>query len=75
MKLEGGPDTPALSVVAAYSAEEFAKLMREGIPRDGRTLDLMARTARGRFAYLTDEEVNGLYTYLSKQSAATVAAR
>jgi len=75
MKLEGGPDTPALSVVAAYSAEEFAKLMREGIPRDGRKLDLMARTARGRFAYLTDEEVNGLYTFLSKQSAATVAAR
>ena len=74
MKLEGSQDTPALSVVAAYSAEQFAKLMREGVPKDGRKLGLMAETAKHRFAYFTDEEVNGLYTYLS-QSAPAVAGQ
>lgn len=73
MKLEGAPDTPALSIVAGYSAAEFAKLMREGVPRDGRKLDLMAEVARGRFSHFTDEEVSGLHAYLSKQSAGTVA--
>ena len=74
MKLEGAPDTPALSIVAGYSAAEFAKLMREGVPRDGRKLGLMAEVAKGRFSHFTDEEVSGLYAYLSKQSAATVKA-
>jgi mono/diheme cytochrome c family protein len=73
MKLEGSPDTPALSIVAGYSAAEFAKLMRDGVPRDGRKLDLMAEVARSRFSHFTDEEVAGLYAYLSKQIAPTVA--
>jgi mono/diheme cytochrome c family protein len=68
-QLAGGDATPALSVVAAYSPVEFARLMREGIPRDGRKLDLMARTARNRFVHLTDDEVTALYTYLSGQLA------
>jgi mono/diheme cytochrome c family protein len=74
MKLEGSPDTPALSVVAGYSAAEFTKLMREGVPRDGRKLGLMAEAAKGRFSHFTDDEVSGLYAFLSKQSAPTVAA-
>jgi cytochrome c553 len=73
MKLEGSPDTPALSIVAGYSAAEFARLMRDGVPRDGRKLDLMATVAKSRFSHLTDDEVAGLYAYLSKQSTATVA--
>ena len=73
MKLEGAPDTPALSIVAGSSAAEFAKLLRVGVPRDGRKLDLMAEVARGRFSHFTDEEVSGLHAYLSKQSAGTVA--
>lgn len=73
MKLEGSPDTPALSIVAGYSAAEFAKLMREGVPRDGRKLGLMGSTARRRFSHFTDEEVAGLYAYLSNQIAPTVA--
>ena len=73
MKLEGSPDTPALSIVAGYSATEFAKLMRDGVPRDGRKLDLMAVVARSRFSHFTDEEVAGLYAYLSKQIAPTIA--
>jgi len=70
-ELEGSEETPALSVVAAYSPTEFARLMREGIPRDGRKLDLMAAVARSRFVHLTDEEVNALYAYLSRQFASS----
>lgn len=68
-QLTGDGTTPSSSVVAAYSPVEFARLMREGIPRDGRKLDLMARTARSRFVHLTDDEITALYAYLSGQLA------
>ena len=68
-RLEGSAETPGLSIVAGYTAAEFAKLMREGVPRDGRKLDLMARSALGRFANFTDEEVAELYAFLSRQVA------
>jgi cytochrome c553 len=70
-RLEGKMDAPGLSVVAGYSAAEFTRLMREGVPRDGRTLDLMARTSRGRFVNFTEEEVAELYAYLSRQVASS----
>ena len=66
-RLEGSEETPALSIVAAYSQAEFARLMREGVPRDGRKLGLMGDVARSRFVHLTDEEVGALYAYLSTQ--------
>jgi len=64
-QLQGGDRTPALSVVAAYSPAEFARLMREGVPRDGRKLTLMAEVAKSRFVHLSDDEVTALYSYLS----------
>ena len=73
-RLEGKMGAPGLSVVAAYSAAEFSKLMREGIPRDGRKLDLMARSSRGRFVNFTDAEVAELYEYLSRQTVASSRA-
>lgn len=63
--LQGDTQTPALSIVAGYSAAEFARLMREGVPKDGRTLELMGGTARNRFSHFTVEEVDALYAYLS----------
>jgi hypothetical protein len=42
----------------------FTRLLREGVPLDGRALELMGRVARGRFRYLTDSEVSDLYGYL-----------
>lgn len=65
--LHGAQDgsTPDLRIVAAYSSLTFARLLREGIPLDGRTLGLMGRVARGRFRYLTDAEISSLYRYLS----------
>jgi mono/diheme cytochrome c family protein len=69
-RLEGDGETPGLSIVAGYTAAEFTRLMREGVPRDGRKLDLMARTAQNRFVNFTDDEVADLYAYLSRQVAA-----
>lgn len=67
-RLEGSPmGAPALMIVGAYTPAEFAKLMREGIPKNGKERELMTRTARNRFSHFTDEEVEALYTYLSNQ--------
>lgn len=69
-RLEGSEmGAPGLSIVAGYTAVEFAKLMREGVPRDGRKLDLMARASRGRFVNFTEVEVAELYAYLTRQVA------
>jgi cytochrome c553 len=57
-------DTPNLDIVGAYSAEQFATLMRTGAPVGGRDLGLMAQVARSRFTKLTDREVAELYAYL-----------
>ena len=66
-RLEGKMGAPGLSIVQGYTAAEFSRLMREGVPRDGRKLDLMARTSRGRFVNFSDDEIAELYAYLSRQ--------
>jgi len=70
-QLEGSEETPALSIVAGYSQAEFARLMREGVPRDGRKLALMGDVARSRFVHFSDEEVGALYAYLSSRMTAS----
>ena len=70
-RLEGSTQTPALMIVAGYSQAEFTRLMREGVPKDGRKLELMSDVARSRFSHFTDEEVTALYTYLSRQVSAS----
>lgn len=71
----GGPaPTPALSVVQAYSAQEFVRLMREGVARDGRTLGLMGDVARSRFSRFTDEEIAAVYAYLHGTNGQSVKA-
>lgn len=57
-------DTPNLDIAGAYSAEQFATLMRTGKPVSGKELRLMSGVARGRFAHFTDREVAELYAYL-----------
>jgi cytochrome c553 len=69
--LEGTEETPGLSIVAGYSQAEFARLMREGVPKDGRKLEMMGGVARARFVHFSDEEVGALYTYLSTQMTAS----
>lgn len=65
MDLKGDETTPALSIVAGYSPSDFAKLMREGVPKDGRTMELMTPVAKSRFSHFSDTEIAGLHAYLS----------
>lgn len=46
---DGGFSTPPLTIVQAYSLEDYTTLMRTGVPLGGRQLDLMALVALNRF--------------------------
>jgi len=71
-RLQGTPQgAPALVIVGGYTPSEFAKLMREGVPKDGKEREMMSPVARSRFSHFTDEEVAALYAYLSGQLAAS----
>lgn len=60
----GMPAGPALRIAAAYSLEQFTRLMREGVPLDGRELGLMRSASTGRFLHFTEEEIDALHAYL-----------
>lgn len=53
-----------LRIVAAYDPADFAKLMRTGKAAGDREVGLMSEVARGRFAHLTDDEVEAVRSYL-----------
>jgi len=67
--LEGGPPTPDLAVVAAYSREQFERLVESGYAMDGRKLGLMALVAPDRFPTLSDAEIDHLHQYLQSLAA------
>lgn len=68
-KLDGSEgDTPNLDIVGAYSAEQFATLIRTGKPVGGRELRMMSDVARGRFAHFTDREIADLHAYLKARA-------
>ena len=70
-RLQGDPQgAPALIIVGGYTPTEFAKLMREGVPKDGKEREMMSPVARSRFSHFTDEEVNALYAYLAGKGPA-----
>ena len=61
------PDGPApdLAILAAYSEEDFRKLMSTGTAIGGREdLFLMSLIARDRFPALTEDELTSLLAYL-----------
>lgn len=67
--LTGGepvPDelAPDLALVGAYTLPQFDRLMRAGVPPDGRDLGLMRQYARDDSRHMTDEELAQLYAYL-----------
>ena len=66
MKLQGDVEgsTPDLAIVAAYSEEDFFRLVRTATPLGGRELGLMGMVARERLVHLTDDEIRALYSYL-----------
>jgi len=58
-------ETPPLTIVSAYSLEDFTTLLRTGVPLGGRELNLMKSVALDRFSHLTDSEIAALHRYLS----------
>ena len=73
--LTGDPDTeaerpaPPLTIVSAYSREQFHQLLSTGEGVDGRDLGLMKMVARSRFSHLSDAEVDEIYDYLAALAA------
>jgi len=63
---EANPDftSPDLRVVAAYSPQAFARLLRTGIALGDRQLGAMSEQARNNLSQLTDSEISALYSYL-----------
>ena len=55
---------PPLTIVAAYSLEDFTTLLRTGTPIGDRELDLMAEVSVSRFSNFTDSEIVALHTFL-----------
>jgi cytochrome c553 len=56
---------PPLAVVKGYTLEQFAHLMKHGVPIGGRELRIMGPTSRARFARFTEEEVSALHAFLT----------
>ena len=63
--------SPNLQVVAAYSADAFAQLLRTGVALGGRKLGMMREAAQSRLSLLTDGEITALYSYLHDMPAGT----
>jgi cytochrome c553 len=62
---------PGLAVSAAYSDEDFKRLLRTGIAIGGREVGMMTEVGRTRFPSLTDEEVNAVREYLKNYYASS----
>lgn len=76
MDLEGEPSPepgasvrPDLIIAGAYSRDAFRQLLRTGAATGGRQLALMAEVARGRYAHLTDREIDAIHAYLVARAA------
>ena len=67
--LHGRPEAHAPSLVAVngYSAEQFARLMHDGVGVGEREFELMTPTAKARFSHLTADEVQALYEFLQSR--------
>ncbi len=65
---EGERSPPDLNIVGAYSRDDFRRLMRTGIATGGRRVGVMSQVSRGRFAHMTDAEVDAIYDYLAARA-------
>ena len=65
-RLEGSAylKSPNLAIAAAYSPDDFATLMRDGVGLGRRQLGLMSEVARARFSHFSDGEVRAIRGYL-----------
>lgn len=63
-----GLKAPDLSIVGAYDLPTFTKLMREGVPPNGRKLKMMTGVSQKAFSHFTDEEIAALHAYLIERA-------
>ena len=61
--------SPDLRVVAAYTADDFRRLLRTGVATGNRPLGLMKYRAVHGFSHMTDDEIAALYEYLHSLAA------
>ena len=72
LDLRGGQPHPAatprpdLRMAAAYDRADFRRLLKTGIAAGGREVSLMSEVARGRYAHLTDAEIDAVHLYLKR---------
>lgn len=70
MDLRGGKagpisaDRPDIRIAGSYDPEDFARLLRTGVPAGERKLGLMAEVAKGRYSHFTDAEIAAIHAYL-----------
>lgn len=62
-------DPPDLSIAAAYTPGEFARLLTTGINRNGQPAGDMAQEARKRLSSLTRQEMAAIQAYLVARAA------
>jgi hypothetical protein len=67
---DAGFPSPNLVVVAAYSRDDFHTLLRTGKALGGREVGTMSEAVRVQLKYLTDDEVDAIYDYLSARAKA-----
>lgn len=64
-------NAPPLVVVKGYSLPEFRRLLKTGVTRDGRDMyaqgSIMGVVAREQLAYLTDEEISAVHSFLQNE--------
>ena len=67
-EVEPGVVSPDLEIAGAYDLPAFTKLMRTGVPADGRKLKMMGSVAKSDFSHLTDEEIAEIHAYLAERA-------
>lgn len=65
--------SPPLAVVKGYSAEQFARLMHDGVALGDRQLRMMSPTAKVRFSHFREDELRAVYAFLQSRSQAVEA--
>jgi len=70
-EVEPGVVSPDLQIAGAYDAEQFRKLLSEGVAPGKKDIGLMGRVAKRDFKYMTDEEIAAVHAYLVERAQRT----
>ncbi|WP_395621856.1 cytochrome c [Sphingomonas daechungensis] len=65
---EPGTVAPDLSVTGSYDLPTFTRLMRTGLPPDGRQLKMMTGVSQKAFRHFDDAEIAALHAYLVERA-------